>query len=82
LEGAGILAATMNGRYVPKKSFHGTIAYFKSDTETFTSTYDGNSEPPYLNLVAGSYSRLRADHQTVTVTVNSAGTFSGHSSDE
>ncbi|MBL8039288.1 MAG: hypothetical protein JNN16_17450 [Nitrospira sp.] len=82
LEGTGIRAATMSGTYVPKESFRGTIAYFNGDTESFTSTYDGDFElTTNLNLVAGTYVGLRADDQTVTVTVNSAGTLSGHSSD-
>ena len=82
LEGAGIRAATMSGSYVPNKSFHGTIAYFNGDTENFTSTYDANSESTLnLNLVAGSYDGLRADNQNVTVTVDSTGMLSGHSSD-
>ena len=56
LEGAGIRAATMSGSYVPNKSFHGTIAYFNGDTESFTSTYDADSESaPNLTLVAGTY---------------------------
>jgi hypothetical protein len=56
LEGAGIRAATMNGSYVPNKSFLGTIAYFNGDTESFTSTYDGDYElTPNLNLVARTY---------------------------
>ena len=82
LEGAGILAARMRGTYVQKNSFHGTIAYFNGDTGSFTSTYDADYESaPNLNLVAGNYSGLRADNHTVTVTVDSAGTLSGHSSD-
>ena len=40
------------------------------------------SPPPNLNLVAGSYDGLRADNHMVTVTVDAAGTLSGHSSDE
>jgi hypothetical protein len=32
--------------------------------------------------VAGTYAELRADHHTVTVTVDAAGTLSGHASDE
>ena len=82
LEGAGILAATMSGTYVQKKSFNGTIAYFNGDTGSFTSTYDADYESaPNMNLVAGNYSGLRADNHTVTVTVDSAGTLSGHSTD-
>ncbi|OQW34785.1 MAG: hypothetical protein A4E19_17875 [Nitrospira sp. SG-bin1] len=82
VEGAGILAATMSGAYVPNKSFHGTIVYFNGDTGTFTSTYDADYESaPDMNLVVGNYSGLRADHHTVTVTVDSAGTLSGHASD-
>lgn len=81
LEGAGILAATMSGSYVQKNSFHGTIAYFNGDTGSFTSTYDADYElTPNMNLVAGNYTGLRADNQTVTVTVDSAGSLSGHSS--
>ncbi|MDR4467192.1 MAG: hypothetical protein MRJ68_02720 [Nitrospira sp.] len=82
LEGTGIRAATMRGSYVPNKSFLGTIAYFNGDTESFTSTYDGDSESaPNLTLVAGTYSGLRTDNHTVTVTVDAAGTLSGHSTE-
>ncbi len=82
LESPGIRAVTMNGSYVPNKSFHGTIAYVTGDTESFTSTYDGDSESaPNLTQVAGTYSGLRTDNHTVTVTVDAAGTLSGHSSD-
>jgi hypothetical protein len=72
----------MNGSYVPNQSFHGTIAYFNGDTESFTSTYNVDYElAPNLTLVAGTYAGLRADHHTVTVTVDAAGTLSGHASD-
>lgn len=82
LEGADIHAATMRGSYVPKKSFDATIAYFTGDTERVTSTYDADYEStPNLNLVAGTYTGLRPDNHTVTVTVDAAGTLSGHSSD-
>ena len=82
LEGAGIRAATMRDTYVPKQSFHGTIAYFNGDTESFTSKYAGDSEAaPSMTLVAGTYAGLSADNHTVTVTVDSAGTISGHASD-
>jgi hypothetical protein len=82
LEGAGIRAGTMSGIYVPKKSFHATIAYFDGETGRFTSTYDrGYEVAPNLNAVAGTYAGLRADKHTVTVTVDSAGMLSGHSSD-
>ncbi len=82
LEGVEIRAATMRGGYVPNNSFRGTIAYVTGDTESFTSTYDADSESaPNLNLVAGTYVGLRADHHTVTVTVDSAGTLSGSSTD-
>jgi len=82
LEGAGIRAATMTGSYVPNKSFQGTIAYVNGDTENFTSTYDGDSESaPNVAQVAGTYAGLRADHHTVTVTVDSTGRLSGHATD-
>ncbi len=82
LESPGIRAATMRGTYVPNKSFHGTIAYVTGDTESFTGTYDGDSESaPNLTQVAGTYSGLRTDNRTVTVTVDPAGTLSGHSTD-
>lgn len=82
LEGAGIRAATMSGRYVPKKSFQATIAYVNGDTESVTSTYDADSElAPNLTLVAGTYAGLRADNHTVTVTVDSVGRLSGHATD-
>ena len=82
VEGAGIRAATIWGTYVQNKSFHATIAYFNGETGNFTSTYDADYElTPNMNLVAGTYAGLRADNHTVTVTVDSAGTFSGHSTD-
>lgn len=82
VEGVGIRAATMRGSYVPQKSFHVTIAYVTGDTESFTSMYDADSESaPNMTLVAGTYSGLRADNHTVTVTVDSTGTLSGHSTD-
>lgn len=82
LEGAGIRAATMRGTYVPNKSFQGTIAYVNGDTESFTSTYDADSESaPNMALVAGTYIGRHADHHTVTVTVDATGRFSGHSTD-
>jgi hypothetical protein len=82
LEGAGIHAATMSGSYVTNKSFGGTITYFIGEIGSFTSTYDKDSESaPNLNRVAGTYVGLRADHHMVTVTVDAAGTLSGHSTD-
>lgn len=82
LEGAGIRAATIRGSYVSNMSFLGTIAYFNGDTESFTSTSDADAESA-LNLtqLAGNYSGLHADNSTVTVTVDSTGTLSGHSTD-
>lgn len=82
LEGAGIRAGTMNGNYVPNKRLHGTIAYVTGDTESITTAYDPDYElAPNLTLVARTYAGLRADHHTVTVTVDSTGTLSGHASD-
>ena len=82
MEGAAILAATMSGSYVPSKSFQGTIAYFNGDRQTFTSTSDADSESvPNLTQVAGTYAGLRTDNHTVTVTVDSTGTLSGHATD-
>jgi len=82
VEGAGIRAATMHGSYVPNERFDGTIAYFNGQAESFTSTSDADSESaPNLTLVAGTYAGLRADHQTITMTVDSTGTLSGHSTD-
>lgn len=72
----------MSGSYVANKSFQGTIAYFTGETESFTSTYAGDSESaPNLTLMGGIYAGLRADNHMVTVTVDSAGTISGHSTD-
>jgi len=83
VEGAGIRSATLNGSYVPKKSFDGTIAYVTGDTESFTSTFDGDSESATnMTQVAGTYAGLRADNHQVTVTVDSTGTLSGHAADE
>ena len=82
LEGAGIQGASMRGTYVQKTSLNGTIAYFNGDNWHFASTYDAAYElPPNMTLVTGNYSGRRADNQTVTVIVDSAGTLSGHSSD-
>ena len=82
LEGAGIRAATMNGSYVPNKSFLGTIAYFNGEAERFTSTSDADSDSaPNLTQVTGTYAGLRSDNHQVTVTVESVGTLSGHSTD-
>ena len=82
LEGAGIRTATMSGSYVSKQSFHGTIAYFTGNTESFMSTYDADYESaPNVTLVAGIYAGLRTDNHTVTVTVDAAWTLSGHASD-
>lgn len=82
LEGAGVRAGTMNGSYVPNKSFLGTIAYYTGEAESFTSTSAKDSESaPNLTLVAGTYAGLRADNQTITMTVDSTGTLSGHSTD-
>jgi hypothetical protein len=72
----------MHVSYVPNKRFDGTIAYFSGDTDSFTSAYDGDSESvPNLTQLAGTYAGLRADHHTVTMTVDAAGTLSGHSTD-
>ena len=82
LEGAGIHAATMRGSYVQKRNFHVTITYVNGDTESFTSTYNAAYESASnMNLVAGNYSGLRADNQAITMTVDSTGTLSGHSTD-
>jgi hypothetical protein len=82
LEGTGIRAATMRGAYVPNKSFLGTIAYVTGETESFTSTSDADSESaPNLTQVTGTYTGLHTDNHTVTVTVESAGTLSGDSTD-
>lgn len=82
LEGAGIRAATMSGSYVPNKNFHATIAYVNGDRESFRSTSDADAESaPNLTLVTGTYSGIRTDNHQVTVTVDAAGTLSGHASD-
>lgn len=82
VEGTALRAATLRGSYVPNKSFDGTIAYVTGDTEGFTSTYDGDSKSaPNLTLVTGTYSGIRTDNHQVTVTVQSVGTLSGHSTD-
>jgi hypothetical protein len=82
LEGAGILTATMTGTYVQNHNFNGTIAYRRGGTSSFTSTYNPDYEQvPNMTVMAGSYSGRLATSQTVTVTVSSAGTLSGHSTD-
>jgi hypothetical protein len=82
LEGAGIRAATVDGTYVPKHSFNGTIAYVNGETGRFTSAYDADYElAPNMNLVAGTYFGLRADTQRVSMTLDPTGTVSGSSSD-
>ena len=82
LEGAGIRAGRMSGTYATKESFHATIIYSNGETDSFRNTYVADSElAPDLNLVAGIYTGLRPDDQTVTVTVDAAGTLSGQSTD-
>ena len=82
VEGEGIRTATMSGTYVPAKSFRGRIAYFDGKTESFTTTYVAESESAAnRSLVVGNYAGVGTDNHTVTVTVESAGTLSGQSSD-
>jgi len=82
LEGAGIRAATMHGSYVPNKIFDETISYVTGEIDSFSSTYDADSESaPNLTQVVGTYAGLRSDNHQVTVTVDAAGTLSGHSTD-
>ena len=81
VDGTGIRAGRMSGTYVPNENFHATIIYSNGDTDSVRSTYDANAESaPNLNLLAGIYTGLRADDQTVTLTIDAAGTFSGHAS--
>ncbi|TKB79256.1 MAG: hypothetical protein E8D42_07600 [Nitrospira sp.] len=82
VEGTATRAATTRGSYVPNKSFDGTIAYVTGETESFTSTSDVDSESaPNLTQVTGTYTGLRSDNHTVTMTVDSTGTLSGHATD-
>ena len=82
VDGTGIRQGRMSGTSVSKESFHATIIYFNGETESFRNTYVSDSESaPNLNLVAGSYTRLRNDDHRVTVAVDAAGTLSGHSTD-
>lgn len=63
-----------------KRTFVGRSLTSTGVIESFTTTYDAESESaPNLNLVAGNYAGLRADNHTVTV--DSAGTLAGHSTD-
>ncbi len=82
VEDAGIRTGRMSGTYVPHESFHATIIYFNGDTESVRNTYVADAESaPNRNLLAGTYSELRANNHSVTVTVDAAGTLSGHASD-
>jgi len=82
VDGTGIRLGRMSGTYVPKESFHATIIYFNGETERVRSTYVADSESASdLTQVAGIYTGLRADDHTVTVTIDAAGTLSGHASD-
>ncbi len=82
VDGTGIRQGRMSGTYVPNESFHATIIYFNDDTDSVRSTYVADSESASnLTLVTGTYVGLRADDHTVTVTVDAAGTLSGHASD-
>jgi hypothetical protein len=82
LEGRGILDATIASNYVQKDTLSGTITYQGGGTTSFGSSYDADYElAPNMNLVAGAYSALISSNQTVTVTVTSAGTLSGNSTD-
>jgi len=70
----------MSGSSILNKNFHATISYLTDNTESFTSSYDADSESaPNLTPVAGTYVGLHA--YTHTVTVDGVGTFSGHSTD-
>jgi hypothetical protein len=81
VDGTGIRQGRMSGTSVPHESFHATIIYSNGETERVRSTYVADSEAaPNLNLLAGIYTGLRADDQTVTVTVDAAGTLSGYAS--
>ncbi|MDH4078866.1 MAG: hypothetical protein OEU68_03530 [Nitrospira sp.] len=82
VDGTGIRQGRMSGTYVPHESFHATIIYSNGETERVRSTYVPDSESALnLNLVAGIYTGLRLDDQTVTVTIDAAGTLSSHTSD-
>jgi hypothetical protein len=74
LEGDGILAATMSGTYVQKHSFNGTLAYLNGTTGSFATAYVADYElPSNMNLMAGEYSGLRADNQTLHMTLDAGG---------
>lgn len=82
LEGAGILSATMSGSYVEKTSLNGTITYLTGATGSFATAYMTDYEAALnMTLVAGTYTGIRADNQTITVTLDSAGLLSGNSTD-
>jgi hypothetical protein len=82
LEGVGTLDATIAATYVQKQTLNGTITYQIGGTSTFASTYNADYELiPDMNLVAGTYSGLATNNDTVTVTVSSAGALSGNSTD-
>ncbi|HZT56151.1 MAG TPA: hypothetical protein VFA35_07995 [Burkholderiaceae bacterium] len=82
LEGFGVLAATVAGTYVTKRSVSGTIFYAKSSV-AFTGTYSSDYElKPSLSTIAGSYSgqvASSAGTQTAAFTISSTGAVAGSS---
>lgn len=67
---------------MPKNSLNGTIAYFNGDKERLYEYVNAAYQSaPNMNIVAETYSGLRADNHKATVTVDSAGTLSGPSTD-
>jgi hypothetical protein len=82
LEGQGILDATITGSYVQKDILTGTITYQGGGTTNFAGAYNSAYElSPNLNTLVGTYSAPLANNQIVTVTLSTAGTLSGNSTD-
>lgn len=82
VEGPGIRDATITGSYVQKNNLTGTITYQGGETTNFAGAYNAAYElSPDMNSLVGTYSAPLADNQIVTVTLSTAGTLSGNSTD-
>lgn len=75
----GLLNATIDGTYITKQRFTGTISYPQTNVpNTFTATYDGDYDlTPDINVVAGTYRGFITTNETTTVVLTSTGGISG-----
>jgi hypothetical protein len=75
LEGLGILDSSVKGTYEMKQTLIGTITH-QSGQATFANNYDPDYElTPDLNQLAGTFTGVVANNETVTVTVLASGSI-------